>query len=104
MQGNSEFTLSGVLEFWSVTEKLANLKIRTLILRGEFDTMSKECSELIAKSMPQGYATHVEVPRAAHCKLIDEPELCVAEIAKFLSSLGESGSAAELTVKKSPRL
>lgn len=77
MQGPSEFAFSGVLENWDITKKLAKVNLPTLILRGQFDTMSKRCSQKIVDAMPKGVATMVEIPRAGHCKLIDEPELTV---------------------------
>jgi hypothetical protein len=39
--GVSEFTLSGTLEFWSITSRLHVVKVPTIVLRGEFDTMSE---------------------------------------------------------------
>jgi proline iminopeptidase len=86
MQGPSEFTMSGVLENWDVSDKLKGVNIPTLILRGKYDTMSMRCSQKIKDSMPKGTAKIIEIPRAAHCKLIDEPELCVEETYKFLKS------------------
>ena len=73
MQGPSEFTLGGVLEHWDVSDKLAKVTIPTLVLRGKYDTMSQRCCQKIVDSMPKGTAKMVEIPRAAHCKLIDEP-------------------------------
>ena len=39
---------------------------------GEFDTMSEECHQLVVDSIPAAWPL-VTIPRAAHCKLIDEP-------------------------------
>lgn len=86
MQGPSEFTMQGVLENWDVSEKLGGVNIPTLVLRGQYDTMSKRCSQKIIDSMPKGAAKMVEIPRAAHCKLIDEPQLCIEETYKFLKA------------------
>ena len=75
-----------MLADWDISDKLKGVHIPTLVLRGQYDTMSKRCSQKIVDSMPQGVAKMVEIPRAAHCKLIDEPELCVEETCKFLNS------------------
>ena len=37
--------------------------------------------------MPDGVATLVEIPRAGHVKLCDEPEIVVEETYKFLNGL-----------------
>ena len=74
MQGPSEFTIGGVLKYWDISAQLSTVKTPTLILRGQFDTMSRTCSQKIVDSMPEGVAHMVEIPRAAHCKLMDEPQ------------------------------
>ena len=43
MQGASEFTVGGVLEHWTCEDRNKAIKVPTLVLAGEFDTMSQEC-------------------------------------------------------------
>ena len=83
MQGASEFTLGGALEHWSITDQLHTVKVPTLCLAGEFDTMSVECHQLIIDNMPNARPL-VVIPRAAHCKMLDEPQLCCKAIHDFL--------------------
>ena len=112
MQGKSEFTLGGQLEFWSITgtvhmhpmhppntyaatlhhpttqqplERNANINVPTLVMRGEFDTMSEACHNAVVDSIPTAWPL-VTIPRAAHCKFLDEPQLCVDAIQKFLNT------------------
>jgi len=92
MQGASEFTLGGQLEHWSITERNAQLRVPTLVLAGEFDTMSQECQQLVVDSIPTAWPL-VTIPRAAHCKLIDEPQLCVEAIARFLFAIEQLAQA-----------
>eukprot|EP00040_Diaphanoeca_grandis_P041890 m.263729 g.263729 ORF g.263729 m.263729 type:complete len:336 (-) comp51811_c0_seq1:127-1134(-) len=86
MQGASEFTFAGVLQGWSITERLNVVKVPTLVVRGEYDTMTEECHQLVVDSISTAHPI-VHIPRAGHCKIIDEPQLCCEVIAKFLVSV-----------------
>ena len=66
-------------------ERNANINVPTLVLRGEFDTMSEECHNAVVDSIPTAWPL-VTVPRAAHCKFLDEPQLCVDAVQKFLNT------------------
>ena len=74
-----------------------DVSVPTLVLAGEFDTMSLECSQQVVDSIPTAWPL-VVIPRAAHCKLLDEPVLCAAAVAKFLHTcdrtrdMGSGGS------------
>jgi len=86
MQGPSEFSNGGVLEFWDITPRLSLVRTPTLVMRGEFDTMTQECCQQIIDFIPSGLARPlVTIPRAAHCKLCDEPILCADVMATFLN-------------------
>ena len=41
--------------------------------------MTEECSMMTVNSCKKGIAKLVNIPRASHCKLIDEPQLCEPE-------------------------
>ena len=86
MQGASEFTLGGVLENWNIVERNSAILVPTLVMMGQYDTMTEECSQQVVDSIP-GAVPLLTVPRAGHCKLIDEPQFCCKEIAKFLDTI-----------------
>ena len=86
MQGHSEFTLAGVLGRWCIRDRLHRVQVPALVLAGEFDTMSQETHMEVVDGIPHSWPL-VTVPRAAHCKLIDEPQLCCAHIEKFLNTV-----------------
>jgi L-proline amide hydrolase len=91
MQGESEFTIGGVLEHWSVVDRLHLVQVPTLVCIGQYDSMTEECAMVMVNNIPRAWPL-VIIPRAAHCKLMDEPQLCCAEFAKFLDAV-ESGEA-----------
>jgi len=86
MQGHCEFMIGGVLEKWSITDQLHRITVPTIVLAGQFDTMTEECSLEIVKNIPYAWPL-VTIPRASHCKLIDEPHACAEVIVKFLSTV-----------------
>ena len=74
-------------EHWSITERnRAAIDAPTLVLMGEFDTMSEECHQLVVDSIATSWPL-MTIPRAAHCKLIDEPQLCCEAMLKFLTTV-----------------
>ena len=48
---------------WSITARLSSVSVPALILVGEFDTMTEECSMLIVDNIP-GARPLVTIPRA----------------------------------------
>ena len=86
MQGASEFTVGGVLANWNVTGKLPLIEAETLVTRGEFDTMTAECSQTIIDQLKYGREL-VTIPRSGHIQMIDENEVYVAEVLKFIRSV-----------------
>jgi proline iminopeptidase len=85
MQGPSEFTCSGVLEDWNITDRLKEISVPTVVLRGEYDTMTEECSMALVDNIPKCWPL-ITVPRAAHCKLLDEANACCEIIMKFVDT------------------
>lgn len=55
-------------------------------MRGEFDTMTEECSQIIVDHITTAWPL-VCIPRAGHCKTIDEPHECIREITRFLNTV-----------------
>lgn len=91
MQGESEFTIGGVLKDWSITSRLSMVQVPALVLVGEFDTMTDECSMLVVDNIPYARPL-VKIPHAGHCKIIDEPQMCVDAISTFLNEVHASSN------------
>jgi len=86
MQGASEFCVGGVLKNWSIVDRLHLVKVPVLVVRGEFDTMTESCSLQVVHNLPFAWPL-VCIPRAGHCKLCDEPQICCKEFLKFLTTV-----------------
>mmetsp|Transcript_30209 Transcript_30209/g.43159 ORF Transcript_30209/g.43159 Transcript_30209/m.43159 type:complete len:327 (+) Transcript_30209:1-981(+) len=86
MQGECEFMIGGVLQDWNITNRLYLVECPVLVLAGEFDTMTEECSQAIVQACPHAVPL-ITIPRASHCKLLEEPQVCVAHMAAFLKPL-----------------
>ncbi len=76
-------TKHGPCAGWTIEKRNATITVPTLVLAGEFDTMTHECHQQVVDSIPCAWPL-VTIPRAAHCKLLDEPEAVCAVVAKFL--------------------
>lgn len=86
MQGESEFTVGGILLGWGIVDRLHLIKCPVLVLVGEYDTMTVECSQQLVDHIPHCWPL-VVVPRASHCKLLEEPQLCIDHMVHFLDSV-----------------
>lgn len=86
MQGFCEFTIGGLLETWDITSRLHLVQVPTVVLAGQFDTMTEECSKAVVNNIPTAWPL-ITIPRASHCKLLEEPHICIQEITKFLHTV-----------------
>jgi proline iminopeptidase len=79
---DGEFVISGNLKSVEYTDKLADVKVPTLIIVGDHD----ECDPELSRDMQakiQGSKLFV-VPSAGHMTFVDQPELFAREINEFL--------------------
>jgi L-proline amide hydrolase len=91
MQGDCEFLIGGVLEQWSIVDRLHLITVPTVVLVGEYDSMTIECSQLTVDNIDTCWPL-IEIPRAGHCKLCDEPLECIRHIVKFLNVVEAASS------------
>jgi len=85
MQGESEFTVGGVFKNWSILDRLNLIEVPTLVIAGEFDTMTTECHSQLVDGIKYSWPL-VVIPRTSHCKLLEEPFLCIDVMKKFLNT------------------
>lgn len=55
MQGPSEFSSGGVLEKWSIRSRSHLINVPTLVQRGQYDTMSEECCQVIVDDIKTAF-------------------------------------------------
>jgi proline iminopeptidase len=82
MQGPSELGASGRLEKWDRFNDLAQIKIPTLILAGQHDTMDPSHMEAMAKKLPKGEIAMM--PNGSHMSMYDDQDRYFAALITFL--------------------
>ena len=85
MEGPSEFTLSGQLANYDITDKLGEIKVPTLFICGEYDEARPESGRYYQSLVPG--AQYAEIPDAGHLMMQDDPKDNNKVIADFLNSL-----------------
>jgi proline iminopeptidase len=72
MWGPNEWTCTGVLSGWDVRDRLGEIDVPTLVIRGSYDA----CTPAIAETMVRGIpgAEHVVFEHSAHIPFVEEPE------------------------------
>jgi len=94
MQGPSEFSMSGVLEYYNVTAELHRITCPTLVTVGKYDTMTMEVVETIAKNIPN---SELKVyPHSGHLTMIDDVEMFNVDVNNFLEKVENPLSKIEL--------
>jgi len=78
-----EFVISGNLTSVEYTDRLASLKVPTLILVGDHD----ECDPELSRDMHAKIegSQLVVLPKAGHMTFVDQPDLFVKEVEEFLA-------------------
>jgi proline iminopeptidase len=72
MQGPSEFKTAGRLLHWDRSKELSKIKVPTLTIGGEFDTMDPKYMEWMSKQVQQG--NFLYCPNGSHCDMWDDQE------------------------------
>jgi proline iminopeptidase len=82
MQGPSEFGASGLLEFWDVKDRLAEIKTPTLVIGATHDTMDPDHMEWMSKELPNG--SFLLCTNGSHLAMWDDPDSYAKGIISFL--------------------
>ncbi len=85
MQGPNEFTVSGTLSGWTITERLGEIRVPTLVTSGRYD----ECTPLIAKTVVDAIpgAEWAVFEESSHMQFTEEPELYLQTLGAFLAKV-----------------
>jgi proline iminopeptidase len=85
MQGPSEFKTGGRLLHWDRSKDLAAIKVPTLTIGGEFDTMDPKYMEWMSKQVRQG--TYLYCPNGSHCDMWDDQEHYFPGLIRFIEGV-----------------
>ncbi|HMH22121.1 MAG TPA: proline iminopeptidase-family hydrolase [Puia sp.] len=87
MQGPSEFKTGGRLITWDRSKDLPALKIPTLTIGGEFDTMDPKYMEWMSTQVQQG--NYLYCPNGSHCDMWDDQAHYFPGLIKFIKAVDE---------------
>jgi proline-specific peptidase len=82
MQGPNEWTVTGALRGWDVRDRLDEIRVPTLVVRGRYDM----CTPPIAQTLVQGIAGAREVifEQSSHTPVLEETDRYLDVVARFM--------------------
>jgi proline-specific peptidase len=85
MWGPNEFTVTGTLKDWDVTDRLGEIEVPTLVTSGRYD----ECTPALVEPLHRGIAGSewVVFEESSHTSLLEEPERYLDVIGGFLEGV-----------------
>jgi L-proline amide hydrolase len=93
MQGPNEWTVTGALRGWDVRNRLQEIDVPTLVIRGRYDM----CTDPIAATLVDGIrgAREVVLERSSHTPVLEETRRYLEVVGGFLRE-AEMGAAGDL--------
>ena len=91
MQGPSELGASGRLEHWDRSKDLHRIRVPTLVIGAQYDTMDPAYMAAMAKKLPQG--RFLLCPKGSHMAMYDDQRTYFDGLTRFLHDV-EAGQAA----------
>ena len=90
MNGPSEFTVTGTLKTWDIMDRLAEIKVPTLLIGGRYDECTPGHLEAMHKRIPGSQLKTIE--DASHLCFAEQPDEFNQIINSFLdrTDLGSS--------------
>jgi proline iminopeptidase len=82
MQGPNEWTVTGAIKGWDVTNRLSEINIPTLVIRGRHDM----CTDPIAATLVNGIRNSqgVVLENSSHTPVLEQTHEYLAAISKFM--------------------
>jgi proline-specific peptidase len=82
MQGPNEWTVTGALRGWDVRDRLAEIQLPTLVVRGRYDM----CTPSVARTLVQGIAGAQEVvlDESSHTPVLEETDRYLEVVGRFM--------------------
>jgi proline iminopeptidase len=85
MQGPSEFKTGGRLITWTRTADLPNIKVPTLTIGGEFDTMDPQHMKMMSEKVQQG--SYLYCATGSHCSMWDDQQTYMKGLIDFMKKV-----------------
>jgi proline-specific peptidase len=82
MQGPNEWTVTGALRGWDVRERLAELAVPTLIIRGRYDMCTHEIASALKTDIRN--AREVVLEESSHTPVLEETDRYLEVVGEFL--------------------
>jgi proline iminopeptidase len=99
MQGPSEFKTGGRLIHWDRSADLPKIKVPTLTIGGEFDTMDPKYMDWMSTQVQQG--NYLYCPNGSHCSMWDDQAHYFPGLIRFLKDV-DAGQFQKKTAKANP--
>jgi len=82
MQGPNEWTVTGALRGWDVSDRLGEIEVPTLVIRGRYDM----CTNPIAATLTEGIrnAREIVLDESSHTPVLEETERYLESIVAFM--------------------
>jgi L-proline amide hydrolase len=82
MQGPNEWTVTGALRGWDVRDRLAQIEVPTLVIRGRHDMSTDPISATLVNGIKG--AREIVLENSSHTPVLEETDLYLAGISKFM--------------------
>jgi len=82
MNGPNEFTITGTIKDFDITDKISAIKVPTLITVGEYDEVTPKVAEIIHNKIK---GSQIKVfPNASHLTMWERPRLYLNTVKDFI--------------------
>lgn len=88
MNGPSEFHVIGNFKDWSITDRLGEIQLPTLIISGRYDESTPRINEVLHRGIPG--SEWVLLENSSHLSHVEEPNLYFATVNRFLTQVEQS--------------
>ncbi len=87
MQGPSEFGIGGRLKYWDRSKDLPQIKVPTLTIGGQYDTMDPEHMKWMATQVQNGRS--LICPNGSHCSMWDDQPHYFPGLIQFIKDVDQ---------------
>ena len=96
MQGPNEWTTTGALKGWSTVDRLHEIDIPTLVVRGRYDM----CTDAVARQLLDGLpnAREVVLDNSSHTPVLEESDRYLEVVGDFLREAESGGGRIRTSV------